>query len=88
MQAWPHAGKMPDGDRQILPDPSPDLEELQEHGLGETGLLDHGHCIGEVIHVIAVHIQHHRLGKLGTRANNQTDRREGKVRASVSLPST
>lgn len=32
------------------------LEELEECWLGETGLLDDGHGVGEVIHIVAVHI--------------------------------
>lgn len=40
------------------------LEKLQEGGLGHTGLLDERHGVGEVVDIVAVHVQHHRLGEL------------------------
>jgi hypothetical protein len=32
------------------------LEKLKERWLGETGLLDDGHGVGEVVHIVAVYI--------------------------------
>lgn len=42
------------------------LEEVQEGWLGHAGLLDEGHGVGEVVHVVAVDVQHHGLGELDT----------------------
>lgn len=42
------------------------LEEVQEGWLGHAGLLDESHGVGEVVHVVAVDVQHHGLGELDT----------------------
>lgn len=41
------------------------LKELQKGRFGHAGLLDESHGIGEVVHIVAVHVQHHGLGELG-----------------------
>lgn len=40
------------------------LEELQEGRLGHAGFLYEGHGVGEVVHIVAVDVQHHGLGEL------------------------
>lgn len=40
------------------------LEELQKCWFRQAGFLNEGHGIGEVIDVITINVQHHRLGKL------------------------
>lgn len=61
------------------PSPPPNLEELQEGRLGETGSLDQGHGTGEVIDIFTVHVQHHGLGKLdGREQPNGAGEREKK----------
>lgn len=43
---------------------SPYLKEVQKCWFRHASFLNEGHGIGEVIDVIAVYIQHHRLGEL------------------------
>lgn len=40
------------------------LQEFQKRRFGHARLFNESHGIGEVVHVIAVNIQHHGLGKL------------------------
>lgn len=42
----------------------PDLQEVQEERLGQAPLLDERHGVGEVVDVVAVHVENHRLGEL------------------------
>lgn len=37
------------------------LEKVQECRFGHAGLLDQCHGVGEVVDVVAVHVQHHGL---------------------------
>lgn len=47
------------------------LEELEKGGLGHAGFLDEGHGVGEVVHVVAVHVHDHGLGKLPKQNKNK-----------------